>query len=99
MAEPLYVLRWHTPPAARHPGGTGRRRSMYEEVAAELRDMPRTWGVIWEGNRRRAALSNHISEGVLPSFRPAGTFESVSRWHGGVWTVYARFVGDGGDNA
>jgi len=95
VAEPLYVLRWQTPPPAARPGGPGRRSSMFEEVADELRDMPRTWGVIWEGPKRRGALANHINTGTIPSFRPAGTFEAVARRFGGTWSVYARYLGDG----
>ena len=94
MAEPLTVLRWDTPPPAQHPQ-TPRTGSIFDDVAAELRDMPRTWGVIFEARSNRASgMASNINNGVYPCFRPHGSFQAVARMRDGVRTVYARYVGE-----
>jgi hypothetical protein len=70
------------------------RGSIYDEAAAELRDNPGLWGVIYEGTADRAGgMASQINTGVHACFRPAGSFEAVARRAAGVRTVYARYVG------
>lgn len=98
MTEPRHVLRWQSPPAGKRPPVIGRRSSVYDEAAAKLRENPGLWGVIAEGNTNYAAgLTSHIRCGTLPCFRPAGSFEAMSRQDGGVRTVYVRYVGESDD--
>lgn len=94
MADPLYVIRWETPPPApsHGPGKPGRA---YVEVAAELRAAPGQWGVIWQGTGRERVQPNYITSGVIPAFRPPGSFQATLRRVRGLRTVYARYVGDG----
>ena len=95
MSEKLYVLRWQDPPKAQHLPGPGRRGSVFDDVAAELRAMPGMWGVILECTANRASgMAANINAGLYPCFRPAGTFEAVGRMNNGLRTVFARYVGD-----
>lgn len=90
----LTVLRWQTPPPAKKRGGF-RRSNLFAEAAAELRDMPGMWGVVFEGTSNRASgMASNINSGVYPCCRPPGSFEAVARMDAGVRTVYARYVGE-----
>lgn len=67
---------------------------MYDEAAAELRDNPGMWGVIYEGPANRASgMVAHILSGAISCFRPAGSFRATSRMRQGVRTVFACYVG------
>jgi hypothetical protein len=92
----LHVLRWEKPPEPKYPARSRRQPNMYSEVVEQLREMPGLWGVIWEGPAGQgAAMATQISTGLHSCFRPAGSFEAVSRQSDGIRTVYARYLGDG----
>lgn len=95
VSEKLHVLRWQNPPDKRAPGGPGRRGTLFDTAAAELRQMPGMWGVVLEGSGNRASgMAASINAGVYPCCRPAGSFQAVARMDHGLRTVYARYVGD-----
>jgi len=96
VSDKLYVIRWQVPPESKRPPTAGRRTTMYDEAAAELRANPGMWGVIYEGRANRASgMVAHILSGAIACFRPAGSFRATSRTRNGVRTVYARYLGDG----
>ena len=88
----LGVLRWEDPPPQRRGG----RRSNHfpaELVARDLRSKPGEWAVV-EESPNRLNLASHIRGGMYPAFRPAGSFDAVSRTdEDGVVRTYARYVG------
>lgn len=91
-----YVIRWQNPPPARNNGVNAGRPpgSEWNEVAAELRSMPNTWGVIYEGDRKGGGWAKtKVVSGRTLCFRPAGAFEACMRSVGGRHLVFARYVG------
>jgi hypothetical protein len=63
----------------------------YISLADELRSRPGDWAQLTEQDSVRAAynLADNIRRGRLVAFRPAGSFEAMTR----KTTVTARYVG------
>lgn len=98
MAEQAQIIRWEEPPPAR---GTGHHAtfSRYEGIAKDLTKRPGEWAVVQEKQGSGSGLATHIRMGQMTCFTPAGDFDACTRQIDGVATVYARYVGDGGDDA
>lgn len=90
-ARELGILRWEDPPPERR-GGRPSNRFPAELVALDLRRNPGRWAVVEEAPNR-LSLASQIRDGLYPAFRPAGSFEAVSRSLEGVVVTYARYVG------
>lgn len=45
-----------------------------------------------------AGIASQIKNGGIAAFRPVGDYEATTRTVGGLYTVYARYVGDGEDS-
>lgn len=90
------VIRWEDPPPSHNPG----QRGMFvaELVARDLRANPGRWAVVAENNGN-VGLAAGIKGGRYPALRPAGAFDAVSRSRGGIFTTYARYLGDGGESS
>lgn len=72
-------------------------RRDWAKVAQALRGKPGEWAKISEDSDR--SLVTHISTARLTSFSPAGAYEATSRGEGNRATIYARYVGEGGEYA
>ncbi|WP_143194346.1 hypothetical protein [Micromonospora sp. CB01531] len=85
------MIRWEDPPPQQRGG---RRPSGFpaELVARDLREHPGRWALVDE-SPNRLNLASHIRGGMYPAFRPAGSFEAVTRTDGTLVRTYARFVG------
>lgn len=95
MPEQLSVLRWEKPPPARGPVKKAAQATVFDGIAAELREMSGIWGVIYEGPARRvAALVTRIRTGAQRCWQPAGAYEATSRLDGTNITIWVRYVGD-----
>jgi hypothetical protein len=88
-------LEWEEPPASNY----GRQRIDHRAVAAELRKHPGEWAKIAVGAQR---MAHEIKAGIMVAYRPAGSFEAVSRnarpTEGRktlVADIYVRYIGDG----
>jgi hypothetical protein len=96
-------MKWEEPPTS---GGFDKRKNAYEDEAEALRSRPGEWGVVVtfapsEDSRARST-SNSITKGKYVEFRPAGSFEAVSRKVPGddgneIIKVYARYVKESGN--
>jgi hypothetical protein len=73
------------------PSDRGRASTAWRAVADALRLAPGRWAMIRDAPNITTAANQAFSirKGQLKAFRPAGSFESVSRGT----EVYARFVG------
>jgi hypothetical protein len=83
------VLRWEDPPSRT------RRQPANEDwylIAAQLRGKPGEWGVVTE--TATTAVPVQIRQGSMLAFRPAGSFESKGFRVNGIYTVYARYIGE-----
>lgn len=90
------VLRWEKPP----PGGRGpakgpRRTAHWHACAEQLRDRPRSWGVLIENEDYLSVggMATQIAHGRLAAFRPAGSFEARTLSTPAGFAIYARYVG------
>lgn len=93
--EQARIIRWENPPPSLRDGAGRKRSDRFSDVAAELRAHPGRWAVIEEAaERKQSALANHIRQGAILAFAPAGDFDAVSRRVGGSNRVYACFLGD-----
>lgn len=95
------VLRWENPPPRSPRGnpnpGLAAPESKYAPAAAELRERPGEWGLLFVGSKATAAsLGNIIRSGVIAAFRPAGDYDAVTRTVAGRTRTYARYLGDVG---
>jgi hypothetical protein len=90
------VIRWEEPPPA-GSGNPDQRKPVlaHELIAVQLRRRPGDWALIHEQTSTPAIISE-INHGKLRPYRPAGAYECVSRKAAGVFQIYARYVGDGG---
>lgn len=94
------VIRWEDPPHSRNVGNQGGRPpdSQWSALADQLRDEPKRWAVIFEGDRTTAmSVRSKAVEGRSVCFRPRGAFEARVRSWNGTYTVYARYMGMGED--
>ena len=80
-------MKWQEP-----PGGSKGRSQILLTEAAELRANPKRWALIITRPTDKSAsqFAFRIRNGLNAAWRPAGTFEAVSRG----CDVYARYVGD-----
>ena len=80
-------MKWQEP-----PGGSKGRSQILLTEAAELRANPKRWALLTTAVSRPSAAQTalRIRNGLNAAWRPAGTFEAVSR----KCDVYARYVGD-----
>lgn len=93
MKEQAKVIRWEEPPPTNRPPGASSSR--YEALAEELRAQPGRWAVVYDGPVKSfTGLGNHIRQGAVRCFAPAGDFDATSRSSAGRIRVYARYVGD-----
>lgn len=75
------------------------KNTKHARIAADLRQHPRTWGVVRRPTTptRAASAAQAIRDGRLLAYLPVGSFEAVARTvvEGGVveHRVYARYVG------
>lgn len=85
-------LKWGTPPEPNR----GRRpdtRTQDEKIADELRKHPGDWAVYSENSN--SSIAYQIGHGDRAAFRPAGTFEAVSRDNvGNRGTIWIRYTGE-----
>lgn len=100
-SPPAGVVRWEDPPAAHSAAGKPkhpRRTDKWRTVATELRRRPGEWAVLLEAERfgNGGGIAGQIKAGALIAFRPAGAFDATTRTVDGLYTVYARYVGDPG---
>lgn len=90
---------WEEPPApARGRGGSESVR--HYEVAAELRSAPKEWGRIGDYSKATTAanIATQIGSGKLRAYLPAGAYEACARTMADKHFVYARYVGEAGDD-
>lgn len=85
------------PPAPK--GGRAPSR-LNQIIAAQLRERPGEWAHVRtrDSSTRAASLAYHIRVGTSPVFQPKGTYEAASRYVAGEHRVYARYVGDAGED-
>lgn len=92
------IIRWEDPPHSRNWGNVGGRPadSEWNTVAEHLRDEPRRWAVIFEGDRSGANWAKaRVMSASAVCFRPLGAFQAAIRSNGeGTWTVFARYMGE-----
>ena len=83
-------MKWQEPPR----GSKGPSQILLTE-AAELRANPKRWALIITRPTDKSAsqFAFRIRNGLNAAWRPAGTFEAVSRG----CDVYARYMGDPGE--
>lgn len=76
------------------PGVRSNAKNDHTNVASELRANPGEWAVVAEDVS--PTLAQLIKNGKLVAYRPAGSFESVTRGisNGRAAKVYARYVGE-----
>lgn len=86
------VVRWEDPP---DQIARGKRVIDWASIAEELRQHPGRWAVVSEAPAN-VGIGWFIKTGRYAWCRPAGSFQSASRRVAGVLTIYARYVGDGG---
>ncbi len=74
------------------PAQFGPSSEAWVEEAEKLRSHPRQWARITTRNSKSGAsgMANHISNGRLRAFQPAGTFEATARG----LDVWARYIGE-----
>lgn len=91
----MSIIRWEDPPPT-ETGAAGQPRVAvgHELIAVQLRRDPGRWALIHQ-TKRSPALTTEINHGKHRPYRPAGSFESVSRQVDGMFRVYARYVGGG----
>jgi hypothetical protein len=87
------TIKWEDPPE----NAWGPKTGKFDGDANELRANPGRWGYLGKHN---SSLTKSIKAAKLVVFRPAGSFEAVSRNvrvedGRSVADVYARYVGDG----
>jgi hypothetical protein len=83
------VISWEDPPP---PGGDGTAdHRPWAIVAAELRSRPGIWALI-DNRSGNISLTTRINQG-RSWWKPAGSFEAVSRFVDGRLHIYARYVG------
>lgn len=79
------------------PDMAPRRRTKYEDIAAQLRKNPRRWALIRDDCEVRKTAQEtgyHIQNGKTLAFRPAGAFEARAvTSEAGVHQVWARYIG------
>lgn len=86
-------IQWETPPAPRR----GREVQDHSAFAETLRSRPSQWARdprVFPSKSTAYTAAASICHGRAKAFRPAGTFEAVTRTIDGESVVYARFVGD-----
>lgn len=93
MRSATSVIRWETPPPAKHRVGQKDGHSSYAELADELRANPGRWALVADRPGSNTGLATHIRTGSIQCFTPAGDFEAESRRVDGRSLVYARFLG------
>jgi hypothetical protein len=69
----------------------GEKRIRWTEEAAQLRENPKRWAVVYTKPTPTGAaqMANHVRTGTLRAFRPAGSFEAAARG----CEVYVRYIG------
>jgi hypothetical protein len=85
------VIRWEDPPP---PHSTHNPVALsHELIAVQLKRRPNEWGVVAEAHSN-TGLADRIKSGKFRQYQPAGSFEAVSRHINGVFTIYARYIGE-----
>lgn len=84
------------PPAVENHHRGARANQHWLEVADHLQDDPGNWYKVAE-EQRFAELAARIRKGAIVAFRPSGSFEATARKVDGVWSIWARYVGEGTD--
>lgn len=90
--DPPEKMEWVPPPPT--PERKAPKGSKWDKVAAELKANPMRWARL--GEAMPTSIVSVIRKGDLRCFKPAGSFEAVSRNHTSRWVadVYARYVGE-----
>jgi hypothetical protein len=85
------------PPESRGKRGVSKRN---RDISEKLRKRQGEWAWVHTSATRGAAasLAHHIKVGTSPSFRPAGSFEAISRVVNEQCRVYARYIGPHGEH-
>jgi hypothetical protein len=88
-AQPPENLVWEAPTP-----GSARKGSKWDPIARALQARPGEWACI--GRNIPTGIIPTINKGGLKCFRPAGSFEAVSRNHTSRWEadVFVRYVGE-----
>lgn len=87
------IHKWEAPPE-----GKTSPRGKWLPVAESLRSRPGEWALVSTGDVHTGNGGN-IQQGRLACFRPAGSFEGVSRKSDdGTWNTWARYIGEGGEH-
>lgn len=81
-------LHWEEPPARRQV-----RENHHHVIARQLKRRPGRWARL-DVEMGSTGLAAQIKKGIIEAYRPAGSFEAVSRPVDRVTTVYARYVGE-----
>ena len=89
----------NTPPTAKGGGRPG--RNDWPAIAAELRDNPGQWAVVFTSSTSGtvSGCANGIKVGRAAHFRPQGAFSAVTRVRttdegDKVWDLWAAYLGD-----
>lgn len=91
-------MKWENPPES---GGFEKKKNVYMEEAEELRSRPGEWGIVdtfpMSRNAHARTATNNIIKGKYVAFRPAGSFDAVSRQVPGddgtpVVKVYGKYI-------
>ena len=90
-------LKFETPPSPKRPNA----RHPHVTIAKLLKDRPGEWALTF--TNEGSATAHKIRNGLLPAYRPAGSFEATSREldqkTGRAERIYVRYVGENGEHA
>lgn len=97
MTQPVITFE-DLPPA---PRGGRNPSELNLDIAARLKEKPGEWAHVRTRTTatRAASMAHHIRVGTSPCFRPKGAFEAAARLVGDEHRVYARYVGERGEDA
>lgn len=91
----MSVIRWEEPPPAHAENkGVPKHLISHELIAAQLRRRPGEWAVIYESNTPTTAIAHVVKRAQVKAYRPAGSFEAVTRHVRGMNLAYARYIGE-----
>jgi hypothetical protein len=94
------IIKWEDPPESSSlcskPGPGRPAGSQWDPIAEALREEPGRWALIFEGEKGAASsLRARIVTASVLCFCPRGAFQAKERVWAGVYSVYARYVGEG----
>lgn len=85
---------WEDPPPV-----TERTYCKHSAIAEKLRSRKGEWGrvAVCATVTKARVMASGIRRGVSRAYQPRGDFDAIHRFVDGEYRVYARYLGDGGD--